>query len=410
MKLDATLRQAAILAGGLGTRLGAITASTPKPILDVGGRPFLEWLMRELVRFGVEQLVVLTGHLSDQVEASVRDIVARLPRPVDLVFSHEDGPAGTGGALVQARRLLDPRFLLCNGDSLLDTNLARLLANAAADSPEVAGRIVLRHLADTSRFGVVELSGDRITSFAERPAPGQPGLINGGIYVLDRAILDGAAPVCSLERDILPALARDGRLRGTPSDGYFVDIGLPADLRRARAELPRRLHRPALFLDRDGVLNRDHGWVGSRDRWEWMPGAKDAVRIASDAGWHVFVVTNQSGVARGHYDEAAVQGLHRSVAGELRAFGGTLDDVRYCPFHVEATVAAYRKASDWRKPAPGMILDLLQRWDLDPASCHLVGDQPTDLAAAAAAGVPATLFTGAEPIDMMVRRLVARVG
>jgi D,D-heptose 1,7-bisphosphate phosphatase len=388
------IRQCAILAGGLGTRLGALTASTPKPVLDVGGRPFLAWLMRELSRFGIEEFLLLTGHLSAAVEQAVTEAAAALPRPVRIRFSIEPTPAGTGGALVQAAALLAPEFLLCNGDSLFDCNLAALLAARAADPANVAGRMLLRRIEDASRYGVVELDDGRVSAFRERPEPGTPGIINAGVYALDRAILAHIAPVCSLERDVLPGLAAAGRLAGSTAEGWFIDIGIPDDLARARAEMPTRLRRPALFLDRDGVLNHDHGYVGTRNRWEWTEGAEEAVRLATAAGWHVFVVTNQSGVARGFYDEAAVQALLTWVADETRRAGGTIDDTRYCPFHPEAPLPAYRRASDWRKPGPGMLQDLIRAWDLDPARCLLVGDQPSDLAAAAAAGVRAHLFPG----------------
>jgi len=107
----------------------------------------------------------------------------------------------------------------------------------------------------------------------------------------NRRVLDAMTEACSLEDTALPELAARGSLRGTLAQGYFIDIGVPADLTRARAELPTRLRRPALFLDRDGVLNVDHGWVGSRDRFEWTPGAFEAVRLAVAGGWHVFVVS-----------------------------------------------------------------------------------------------------------------------
>lgn len=296
------------------------------------------------------------------------------------------------GALHHAREHLHDHFLLLNGDLLFDCDLSPLLV----PEPGVMGRLMLRRLPDASRYGVVEMSGDRVSAFQERPAPGSPGLINGGIYRLDRRVVDRAAAVCALERDILPGLARDGLLRGTESEGWFIDIGIPPDLGRAQVELPRRLTRPALFLDRDGVCNIDHGWVGTRDRFEWMPGAKAAMRMAHVRGWHVFVVTNQSGVARGLYDEAAVQALHRWMLDEVLQSGGTIDDVRYCPFHPEAAVPAYRRSSSWRKPEPGMILDLLRAWELDPRQCVLVGDQATDMAAAAAAGMAGYLFPGGD--------------
>jgi D-glycero-D-manno-heptose 1,7-bisphosphate phosphatase len=154
--------------------------------------------------------------------------------------------------------------------------------------------------------------------------------------------------------------------------------------------------RSALFLDRDGTINVDHGYVGTRERFEWIPGAREAVRLATAAGWLVFIVTNQSGVARGYYDEAAVVALHDWVIEEIRRAGGTIDDVRYCPMHPEATIAQYRGVSDWRKPAPGMILDLIRAWQLDPANCVMVGDQPSDMEAAAAAGIAGHLFPGGD--------------
>ncbi len=385
-----------MLAGGLGSRLGALTASLPKPLLPCGDRPFLAWLLRELVRFGVEDILLLTGHLSERVEAAVAGLAAALPRPVRITLSVEPSPAGTGGALWHARDRLDERFLLVNGDSLLDGNLARLLAASAADGADVAGRLALRAVPDAARYGVARLDGERIVTFSDRGGAGMPGIINAGVYALNRRVLDDTGPACSLERDVLPRLAARGALRGTVLDGWFIDIGVPADLTRAGAELPRRLRRPALFLDRDGVLNQDLGYVGCRERFRWTPSALAAVRAASDAGWHVFVVTNQSGVARGLYDEAAVRDLHDWMTDAAREAGGTIDDIRYCPFHPDAVVPAYRRDSDWRKPAPGMLRDLIRAWDLDPAACVLVGDQPTDLAAAAAAGVAGHAFDGGD--------------
>jgi UTP-glucose-1-phosphate uridylyltransferase len=164
----ATIRQCAILAGGLGTRLGAITAATPKPALDVGGRPFLSWLMREMLRFGVEDILLLTGHLSSVVEDAVRAVAQQLPRHVSVRFSTEPAPAGTGGALFHARPLLADRFLLCNGDSLFDCNLAELLRDATRDGPETIGRMLLSRTADASRYGVVALEGDTIRRPARR--------------------------------------------------------------------------------------------------------------------------------------------------------------------------------------------------------------------------------------------------
>lgn len=405
--MQVTIRQCAILVGGLGTRLGALTASTPKPMLPIGDRPFLAWLMREFVRFGVEEFLLLTGHLSEQVEAQVQALAALLPRRARIVTSEEPERAGTGGAVFHARDELADRFLLCNGDSLFDCNLARLLSDAVNDAPEIIGRIVLRRIDDASRYGVVELDGNRVVAFRERPPQGttntpEPGLINAGVYAYDRRLLDELTPNCSLERDIMPRLAARGVLRGTVAEGYFRDIGIPDDLARAGDEMPRLLHRRALFLDRDGVINIDHGYVVSPDKFEWVPGAREAISAATNAGWHVFVVTNQSGIGRGLYTEAAMHALHAWMTEEIRRAGGTLDDLRFCPFHPDAAIEAYRNAAHpWRKPQPGMLLDLIRAWQIDPARAVLVGDQDTDLQAAAAAGVPARKFTGGNLLDVV---------
>jgi len=407
--LAPTVRQAVVLAGGLGTRLGELAASTPKPLLTCGDRPFLAWLLRELSRFGVEEVVLLTGHLAGAVEAALPAIAASLPKPLRIVCNREERPAGTGGALFHARKHLADRFLLCNGDSWQDFNLARLLADAARDSAETIGRMVLRRLDDTTRYGVVETDGDRIRAFRERGRPGKPGMINAGLYLFDRRILEEAAPFCSLERDLMPALASRGALRGTVANGYFIDIGLAADLKRAQTELPARLLRRALFLDRDGVINLNRGWVGTRERFTFVPGALTAIRAASDAGWHVFVVTNQSGIARGLYDESQFASLCIWMIDAIRAEGGTIDDLRYCPFHPQAPIERYRRSSSWRKPEPGMLRDLLTRWQVDPKRCLLIGDQDSDLAAAAAVGIPAHLFPSNGDLKEFVGPLLTKL-
>jgi len=394
------VRQCAILVGGLGTRLGSLTAETPKPLLDCGGRPFLAWVLRELSRFGITDIVLLAGFKSEKVTAFCEEVQAWLPKPLSIQISMEPEPAGTGGALWHARHLLQDRFLLINGDSWFDTNLARLFA-IAAQNPDAAGVMALRHMEDCARYGTVELQGNSIVAFREKMPGVRNGIINNGIYLLTRKALDFIQPKCSLEKDVLPELANAGILAGEALDGYFIDIGIPEDYARAGIELPARMNRPAVFFDRDGVINEDLGWVGSVDRFHWIPGAKEALQTVTDLGYHAFVVTNQAGVARGLYSEQDVEKLHDHVLEDLLSAGGTIDDVRYCPYHPEAVLEHYRTISDCRKPAPGMLLDLIARWDVARERSLLIGDKPSDIQAATAAGVKGYLFEGGNLFEFL---------
>jgi D-glycero-D-manno-heptose 1,7-bisphosphate phosphatase len=150
----------------------------------------------------------------------------------------------------------------------------------------------------------------------------------------------------------------------------------------------------ALFLDRDGVLNRDFGYVGSVDRMVLVPGAIAAVQRANAAGYRVFVVTNQSGVARGFFTEPDLRALHAWLVDRFARAGARIDAIRYCPHHPQGIVAPYAGPCDCRKPAPGLFRDLLADYAVDPARSLMIGDSERDLAAARAAGIPAHLFDG----------------
>lgn len=163
--------------------------------------------------------------------------------------------------------------------------------------------------------------------------------------------------------------------------------------------------RPAVFFDRDGVLNEDYDYVHKVADFVWVEGAREAILHCNQRGWLVFVVTNQSGVARGYYDEADIAVLHAHMQADLAAIGAHIDDFRHCPHHPKAEVAAYRQACDCRKPEPGMILDLMRSWPVDAPRSLLIGDKQRDLDAAAAAGIKGHLFTGGNLAELL-RRLV----
>ncbi|WGR73895.1 MULTISPECIES: HAD family hydrolase [unclassified Bradyrhizobium] len=152
--------------------------------------------------------------------------------------------------------------------------------------------------------------------------------------------------------------------------------------------------RPAVFFDRDGVLNEEDGYAFDPNKIRWVAGAQQAVRAVNDAGYFAFVVTNQSGIARGLYEERHVQILHEWMSNELAKMGAHIDAFEFCPHHPDGRIAQYRRICSCRKPQPGMIKALLNRYQVSIGESFLIGDKQSDLDAAHAAGVTAYLFEG----------------
>jgi D-glycero-D-manno-heptose 1,7-bisphosphate phosphatase len=241
------IRQACILVGGKGTRLGELTRSIPKPLMEIGdGAVFLDVVIEQLARHAFDDIVLLAGYLGDIVRERYH---GRSFGPSRIRVVVEPELRGTAGALVAARDLIAAQFLMLNGDSFFDIDLRALCARY--QQADCDALIALHRVADASRYGSVVLEGERVVRFLEKNAAAgtakiNAGIINAGIYVLPAGIIGriGALP-CSMETDIFPILAAERRLCGRPCEGYFIDIGLPETLQQARRELLARLPRPA---------------------------------------------------------------------------------------------------------------------------------------------------------------------
>jgi D-glycero-alpha-D-manno-heptose 1-phosphate guanylyltransferase len=226
-------RTAAVLAGGLGTRLARVNGPRPKVLADVLGRPFLAFLLDSLAAAGVERVVLCTGYRGEQVRAYFGDAY----RGLGLVYSREPVPLGTAGALRLALPFLaDDPVLVANGDSYCHADLGALWT--AHRASHAAATLLLTEVADTARYGSVAVDDEgRVVRFAEKASAG-PGWISAGVYLLSRRFIEGIEPgkAVSLECEVLPSWIGRG-LHGHRSAGAFIDIGTPQTYRAAGAFL-----------------------------------------------------------------------------------------------------------------------------------------------------------------------------
>ncbi len=286
---SAAIRQAVILAGGKGTRLGAITEAIPKPMLPIAGdRPFLDYLLEMIERHGYEDILLLGGYLGEVLEAAYD---GRRIGGATIRVLREKVPLGTAGALTIAREHLDPRFLMMNGDAFFDINLRAL--EQASHRTGATATLALRSVPDAARYGRVVEDHGKVAAFMEKDVnrPG-PGIINGGIYVLKREVLDLVHDLpCSLEQDVFPVLVERGAIQGVRFDGYFLDIGLPETLEQGHRELPNVRARPAAFLDRNALVDFAARDSSRPETFRWREGAVEAIRTLNDRGYYVLVTS-----------------------------------------------------------------------------------------------------------------------
>lgn len=384
---------AVILAGGLGTRLRSVVHEVPKCMAPVAGRPFLWYLLSGLeahnaralnTEMRVDRVVLSVGYLREVIFSWIDTV--REHFSFEITFAIEAEPLGTGGGLRLAlSECVADEVLVLNGDTMFDVDLAAFYTRHSA-TPAAAVSIALRRMHDFERYGTVltEPSG-LITGFREKQ-PCREGLINGGVYIIRRSRLDmDALPArFSFESEVLEPHVSHGDLFGYESDAYFIDIGIPADYRRAQFDFLVRydLGYRTLLLDRDGTINvlRPGDYVKSWEEFAFMP---DFLASAAGLSWrfeHIFIVTNQRGIGRGLMSEADLHSIHTLMIEEIDRHGGRIDGI----YHCSATDSSHPD----RKPQIGLWHQIQHDFaDVRPESTVMVGDSDGDAGFAANAGM-----------------------
>ena len=368
-----------LLVGGLGTRLAHLTKDAPKAMASVAGKPFLEWQLEGFRNQGCRDFVLLVGHKKEVIMNYFGD---GSRWGVRIQYSAEETPLGTGGAFVQGlRRFPCDFFLLVNGDTYFSIPVKAFLEKAREEPGTVwIGAKLMQH---PERYGILEFrSPGLILGFHEKSKTVGEGFINGGIYAGSaRAFSDDTEQAFSMENEGFPRLLKKGVLRFVAFGEPFIDIGIPHDFELAQTLIPQwhfAKPRRALFLDRDGILIDDIGYVSKPEEVRLLSESFPLLKQAQSLGFLLIVVTNQAGVAKGKMTLDDVEAVNKKIKDEFQSQGIRLDDFAFCPHHPQGTVPEFSKTSLDRKPEPGLVLKAAEKWGIDLSRSLMIGDKDSD--------------------------------
>lgn len=372
-------RQAVILAGGRGTRLGAIGRRMPKAMVPFGGKPFLGYLLKRLRQQGFERVLLLLGYKAGQI-MDYCGTGARFGLSIDYSVSGVEDDTGRRVKLAEAK--LDPHFLLMYCDNDWPLVLDDMWAQFAASDAEA--QVTVYRNRDAYTRDNIRVGSDGMVEVYDksRAAPDLAG-VDIGFLILSRDVvkrLPSDANV-SFEAHLYPQLVAERKLGAYETDHRYYSVSTPERLPTTERYL---MWRPCVILDRDGVLNVKQPkatWVTSPEQWQWLPGALDALADLTRAGVEIVVVTNQAGIARGGLTLDDLDAIHYRMRTEARMHGAEISAIYFCPHDWDSRC-------ECRKPKPGMLFQAQRAHALDLSVTPFVGDDDRDGIAAMAAGCP----------------------
>jgi histidinol-phosphate phosphatase family protein len=395
------IKQAIVIAGGKGTRLGSLSNTRPKALVNIAGRPLIEHQLSVAKRYGIERFLILTGFLG---EVLAEFLGTGESFGIKIKYRQEIQPLGTAGALKNAEDLLDEQFFVFYGDVIFDVDLYRLVEFHARKSS--AATLVVHPNDHPQDSDLIETDGDdRIIAFHPKhrpPATIARNLVNAGIYLLAHETLRtiDRGKFADFGLDVFPRMLKDGQILtayNTPE--YIKDVGTPERLAFVERDvvagkIARRnlsLSQSAVFIDRDGVLIEEKGDCVTHDQGQLLPGTALALRRLNQSDFVSIVATNQPGIAKGRLSESDVARVHAQIDTMLGNDHSYINEYLVCPHHPDRGFAGERSdlkiICECRKPRPGMLLDAAKRLNISLARSFLVGDRTVDIAAGHNAGV-----------------------
>lgn len=399
--------KAVIMAGGKGTRITSVARDIPKPMIPIEGKPVLEHELECLREQGFTDVILTVSHLGHVIMDYFGDgggisPVTGKPFGVKIEYFVEKEPLGNAGALFCLKDRLMEDFLLLNADAIFDVDFSRLLAwhrkkgglatlfTHPNSHPYDSGLIVADENGAVTRW---------LTKEDERPQ-WYRNRVNAGLHVLSPALLETRpdTPRIDLDRQLLKPLAGTGKMYCYDSPEYVRDMGTPeryegvcrdyaSGLVRARN---LRNKQRAVFLDRDGTINRYVGFLRDIEQFELLPGVTEAIRRINASGYLAIVVTNQPVIARGEVTREQLREIHNKMETLLGHEGAYVDALYYCPHHPDrgypGEVPELKIDCGCRKPRPGLLLRAAADYNIDLANSWMIGDSDSDVQAGQAAG------------------------
>lgn len=359
-----------ILAGGIGSRLKNVNKSkTPKPLIKFNNFHFLDYILMKFSKFNFKKIYILTsfkGYLFKKYKSKFINF-----QNINII--NEKKLMGTGGSLLKIKKNLSNNFLLVNGDTYFDIDIHEFIKNSKNKLCNIA-------LSNSDNYK----SNDKLTyldyNFKKKLFFNTKSkYFNGGIYFINKKIFNYFPKgYSSLEKDVLNKLINKKLIYGKKYNNFFIDIGTEKNFLIAKRNFKKIFTKPAIFLDRDGVINYDSGYVHKFSKFKYRKKVIQALKYISNKKCYIFIVTNQAGIGRKKFKLSDFENLHKELKKDFLKKNITINDLRYSPFHPDAKIKKYKKNSGYRKPGNLMIKDLLKNWPINVKKSFMIGDQKTD--------------------------------
>ena len=359
----------AILAGGKGSRIKKFSNNYPKPMVKFNNIHFLQYLINIYTKYPIDKIYILTGYKSDIIFKKFHNKTFNFTK---IICLKEKKFMGTGGALFKLKSKVKD-FILVNGDTIFDIDLINFFKSI---SKQKIGSLALTSMdKNTNNYKLNNLSINSGTLIYKRKSM----LMNGGVYFFRKKIFRYLKnEPLSLEDDLLPKFIQNKKLTAKKYKKFFLDIGTPKYIRSAHKKLKRYFYKPAVFLDRDGVINYDNGYVYKKKDFKFRKGVLKGLKYLIKKNYYIFLITNQAGIAKGYYKETDFKKLHIYLKNYLSKNNIYFNDVQYCPFHPKGKIKRYKRKSSLRKPGNQMIKNIFKNWIVDKQNSFMIGDKISD--------------------------------